>query len=714
MLLFFDRLTISKKLLVLVAGATFGLAALLSGLTYWQTSRAAQAEAEAKLSAIAEGRRDALSSYLASIEQDLFSVADNPFTLEALNAFTTGWDALEAPKDQLQAAYITDNPNPTGEKHKLDVAEDGTAYADAHRAYHPWFRAFLERRGYYDIFLFKPDGSLVYTVFKELDYATNLVSGQWADTDLGAAFRAGLAGAPGKATFFDFQPYAPSFDAPASFISTPIRNGGKTVGVLVFQMPIGQLNATLQSLAGLGETGEAFVVGATDGLLRTDSPRSETSTLLSTRVDPSLFGVVGDSTGVTTGPSYHGRTVIAAAAPLTFHGVTWKAVAQIDQSEALATANSNALWSLLATLVAMVGVGAVAMILAGRIARPIRDIADATGRIAAGDKDTVVPGQDRADELGPLARAVETFRKAAIDAERVAAEREAEAKVRAERGERIAAATRAFEEKIGMSLQTLVEATRRLDESATAMSAVAEESTAQSGAVANASRSAAANVENVAAATEELTASVEQIYQQMSASSRQASEAAAFAGQSQGQMAELAKAANAIGEVVELISNVAAQTNLLALNATIEAARAGDAGKGFAVVASEVKTLAEQTAQATDQISALIGSVQGASGRAADDAKRIIELIRALEASAGEIAAAVEQQTGATRLIAQNVQEASDGVREVDANIGGVREAAESASASATRVKEAGDTVERGSEDLRAAIEAFLRDVRAA
>ena len=367
---FFDNLTITSKLIAITIGTSVLLSAALTAASVAQLSNKAEYAERQKLIAIAESRRDALSDYLASIEQDLRTLAASPFTLEALRAYETGWSELGSDQRQvLQELYITNNPHPTGEKEELDYAADGSSYSSAHAAYHPWFRQFLRERGYYDVFLFSNDGELIYSVFKELDYATNLRTGEWADSDLGVAFRAAADTlSPGEIAFFDFKPYAPSHGAPASFISTPIPDGrGGAAGVLVFQMPIDRLNEVMSSSAGLGESGETFVVGE-DSLMRTNAPRAGESTILKGTVSADLlkwdeFAETASSTGA----GYTGNIVMAAAAPMPFEGVRWRVVAQIDRDEAMAAVGAVRNRAVLIAIGFLALVGGLSTLIARRI-----------------------------------------------------------------------------------------------------------------------------------------------------------------------------------------------------------------------------------------------------------------------------------------------------------------------------------------------------------
>jgi len=270
-----------------------------------------------------------------------------------------------------------------------------------------------------------------------------------------------------------------------------------------------------------------------------------------------------------------------------------------------------------------------------------------------------------------------------------------------------------FETNVKSVVDTVSAASTEMQATAQAMSATAEETNRQSTVVAAASEQATNNVQTVASAAEELSASVSEISNQVSQSTKIARAAVEKATGTNAQIQELATAAQKIDEVVKLISDIAAQTNLLALNATIEAARAGDAGKGFAVVASEVKSLANQTAQAADEIAAQISAVQSATTNSVSAIEEITKVINEINEISNAVAAAVEEQGAATQEIARNVQEAATGTREVSSNISGVTQAASETGTSAQQVLEAAGELSRQSEGLSGQVDQFLRQVRA-
>lgn len=348
------------------------------------------------------------------------------------------------------------------------------------------------------------------------------------------------------------------------------------------------------------------------------------------------------------------------------------------------------------------------------VVKPVRGMTDTMNRLARHELTVAVEGGDRGDEIGDMARAVQVFKDGLIEADRLAEAQKQEQAAKEARAVRINDLIKAFDEQSSAVLRTVSSAATELDATAQSMSAIAEETNRQATAASAAAEQTTANVQTVAAAAEEMAASITEINTQVNRSKTISDRALTEVRQTDNTVAGLAEAAGKIGAVVQLIQDIAGQTNLLALNATIEAARAGEAGKGFAVVASEVKALANQTAKATEEIAAQVNSVQQATDSSVSAIRSIGTTIQSVSEIGASIAAAMEQQGASTSEISRNVTQAATGTQEVSANVSQVAEAAAQTGASATQVLGAAKELAQQAEHLRARVERFLSDIRAA
>ena len=403
------------------------------------------------------------------------------------------------------------------------------------------------------------------------------------------------------------------------------------------------------------------------------------------------------------------REVIMQDVLLNERGAKHSAAVSVAEAEAASVASYVAM--ALAVAVAV----AASMMAMLRIARPITAMTAAMDRLASGDATAVTPYQERRDEIGAMAAAVQVFKDNLIRS-RALEEESALARAGAEAQRKAATLAMAdgFERAVSGIVASVGAAATQLQATARSMAGTASQTAGQSTSVAAAAEEAAANVGTVAAAAEELGASVQEIGRQVDGSALLAGSAVTEASETAVLVQELSGAATRIGDVVAMISTIAGQTNLLALNATIEAARAGDAGRGFAVVAAEVKELANQTARATDEISNQIGRIQASTGRAVGAIDGITDRIREISGVATSIAAAVEQQGAATQEIVRNVAQAAAGTGEVTANIVTVAQAAERTGTAANEVLGAASGLSQQSEHLRTEVQRFLDTVRAA
>jgi methyl-accepting chemotaxis protein len=384
---------------------------------------------------------------------------------------------------------------------------------------------------------------------------------------------------------------------------------------------------------------------------------------------------------------------------------------QARQEISLATTAMLALGALM-----LVGSALFVWLYVGRnILRRIGALHQSMQLLANGDLETdIYRSKNHNDEISVMANTLQVFRESMIESRALAAEQDKDRIAKAERGARIEARIAAFEGTVRNALDTLAQSANSMQTTAQSMASTADQSNALVNAVASAAEETSVNVQTVSSGTEQLSSSIEEISRQVVTSAEIARKAVEEAGATDTTVQSLADGASRISVVVDLIQTIASQTNLLALNATIEAARAGEAGRGFAVVASEVKSLASQTAKATEEIRSQIATMQSVTSSAVGAIQGIGRIIGEINDVTTTIAAAVEEQGAATREIARNIQHAAGGTSEVSSNIVGVSTASAEAGAAAGEVLGASDALRREAETLREEIDAFLNDMRAA
>ncbi|MEM1068673.1 MAG: methyl-accepting chemotaxis protein [Planctomycetota bacterium] len=645
---------------------------------------------------------------------------------------------LDGPSVALQNSYISKNPNPLGNKHLLDSAEDETVYDRLHAKYHPSIRGFLDSFGYYDIFLVDDKtGNIVYSVFKELDFATSLIDGPFSQTNFAKAFRdAKRLNDSNGFVLVDFECYWPSYEAPASFIASPIFDGDERIGVLIFQMPVDRINELMARDFGIGETGETLIVGS-DFRQRCNSVRDpENHSLVAAfrgesknRIETEpVRNAINGETGILTAENYLGEEVISAFAPVELLGLRWAIVSEVTTAEAfqaladMATVTGSVQSSMIyigsiATVLAIAAVVGVALIITRSLIRPIDATVETIRDIAEGDGDlTRRLDENQIGELGDLAQYFNRFAQRINDIVR----------------------------GIAGNARTLSEASSQLSESASHLSVGAAQSKTQSATVSSAAEELSINMQNMAHSTEEMSAgistvasaveemktTISEVAENAERSAEVASQAASAAEVSNAKVGDMGTAADEIGKVIEVIQDIAEQTNLLALNATIEAARAGEAGKGFAVVATEVKELAKQTATATDDIRNRIEVMQRSTGQAVDSIEEISEVIGRVNELSRMIASAVEEQSITTQQIAghvggaadlaqtvaRGVSESAEASREITENISHVDGVLQETAANADDSRSSGDELLRLASEMQGLVQQFRieRDVVAA
>jgi len=356
----------------------------------------------------------------------------------------------------------------------------------------------------------------------------------------------------------------------------------------------------------------------------------------------------------------------------------------------------------------------VGSLIVRRVVTPIMTMTEAMRRLSAHDLTVVIPGTERSDELGEMARATGIFREGMIEAARLAREQEEARGVRDRRSARLEADVQGFNAGFTAMIGALAQASEQLRSVSEQMSGAATSTAGEADTASEAAGHVETGMQMIAAATEELTAAIGEIDRQLTEAAQMTQSVVGVARETGRSVGALAQDAAQAGEIVDMIREIASRTNLLALNATIEAARAGDAGRGFAVVAGEVKTLAEQTARATAEVDGRISTIRKATGETAGAMTQIVEQIEHVSSIAGAIAAAVTQQSVTTREIARNIQDTSENTKVVTLSAGTVRGAARQSGQSAREVLGSADEIGRQTQTLKTEIATFVTKVNAA
>ena len=585
------KLSTKLLLLLLVVGI---LPATIIGITArFESQSALEQQAFNQLTAIREIKKAEIGRYFHTIQNQLTLKAKEEQLISAAQMLSMGFKDFGAgdmkqSQTEAQRLYIKDNPNPAGKKHLLNRASGPGLYHGTHQSFHPVMVEFLEKYGYYDLFIVTLEGWVVYTVYKELDFGTNLVNGEFSNQNISAVFKKALdLNSSDEIAFADYQPYAPSNGEPASFVATPIFRNGSKDSVLIFQMPLGEINKIMSQRDGMGKTGESYLIGP-NKLMRSDSFLDPAHhSVKASFADPSkgrieteaAHDILQGKTETEIMPSYHGTTVLSAYTPLDIFGVKWGLIVEEDETEAFAAIQR------LDTII--VGV-AVALVLALVLLVPL------ISRSVSGSV------------TGPIRKVMDRLTQAS--------------------------------DQISSAAMQVSSSSQALAAGSSQQAASLEETSSTLEEISSMIRQNGDNTEQANTHTNEAASLVQQGSEAM--------------GRMVQAIREVKQSSDETRKIIKTIDEIAFQTNLLALNAAVEAARAGEAGRGFAVVAEEVRALALRSAEAARDTNVMIETGQQRADMSVATAEeveelltRIRDMVQKVSGLMGQVAQGSQEQT---------------------------------------------------------------------
>ena len=706
---------LSTKIPVIVIASVTLLVAALVSIATWIGGNTSITLTEHALINAATGRTSTVTLYMDQLRSKLSGVASHNNTADAASDLFGGWRVLkEAASETVQKIYVTGNPHPLGEKHKLVAAEDESYYAQSHAKHQEKIAAMLEGDVFRDVLFIGKEGNVYYSYRKGTAFGRNINDADAVNPELKAQLdpiiKMAFEGSKEPYTGNGFTGFIEVDGKVTAYMVAPIVKWGQVLAAAAFEVDTKTLAALISDSSGLGETGRMLLVSA--DLQQVNFADNSVKALSDSMNEIALEAVSG--TMARGDVDVNGKEYRAVAVPMAVLGTQWAMLAEQSYDELLAPSNKLTKSLLLVGGILLVMIGGFCAYFVRSFLAPLQKLNQGVMQIADENYSVDLPDSSRPDEVGELSKSVEILRKNALERRRLEEQGRQEQAERTKRQQAIETMIDGFRNSSTDLLNNVSTNMEAMKATAQILSDMADQTADKANVSASESEVASSNVQTVASAAEELSASIEEIKRQVTETSSVVDQATQKTRVTTETVSGLSQSAQKIGDVIAMIQAIAEQTNLLALNATIEAARAGEHGKGFAVVASEVKELANQTSRATEEISSQIQDIQGATQEAVHAIQGIADTMEKVNEYTHTISLAVDEQGSATYEISQNVARAASGTLSVAGNMSQLSDAAAETTQSVDQVEQNSQDVAKQTDRLRDEVDRFLKGVSAA
>lgn len=685
----FNRLSYKIPTVVMISALFSGLFMSIVG-TYSLKSKLSEVYLSNLYEQSAEKVYD-LKDYFSGLMSDVTLLTKNPsvvMSITDLNSFH---------KELGPEQYLKTAENPSGFSSNA---------ANVLQNYLPWINEYVANKNLKGLSFINSNGDVLLSNTSTGLVGQNINSSKYISSDYGKLFHLIKESSIKDTYVFDATLDDGENEYPTPLIAKPIINLGNIVGYVIIHPSQKVFTDIITSGMELGQTARVLIMSK-DGGLRSYSGRLEIKDAIGiAQIISSKKNWEQDGTYDTF--NENNIPIFRAIQHFKLDGLDWTVISEIGKDEALSSINDTAKKLLLIGLVIVIIFGGSGLTTANKITGPLKEFMQQMALLEKQDLNFTVSNTHRKDEVGDMARALESFKRTALEAQKLELAQKADEAAKEQRHRRIEQLLGDFKSKTSQTLQTFASASGKLSNTAENLSEVVSTATKISSVADSASSQTSGSVRMIANASEEMAKSVEEIAMQISKTKNAVEEAVRKAKNADHETQNLAKASQAIGNVIQFIQNIAEQINLLALNATIESARAGEAGKGFAVVASEVKNLAQQTTEATKSISEQIQGMQNISGKVISVLQSINESINGVNQSAVGIASAIEEQTAVTNQISSSIRNASNNVQDITQNISGLVETIDKTDTSTKDVLGAAKTLSHEVTNLEDLIQQFL------